>query len=54
MQNLRMTAIGKVQLFDITGLTITQFGKLFSITKDKFDLKAQFVETINVARLCLM
>ena len=44
----------KVQLFDITGLTITQSAKLFSITEDKFDLKAQFVEAINVARLRLV
>jgi hypothetical protein len=38
----------KVKFFDITGLTITQAGILLGIAENKFDLKAQFVETINL------
>lgn len=37
----------EVELFDITRLAITQSSELLGIAKEKFDLKAQFVEASN-------
>lgn len=40
----------KVQFLGIPGLAGTQTSELFGIAKDEFDLKAQFVESVDLIR----